>query len=92
MARWALDYLDASNSFFLETKDIACRMKAMLDIREQFLLIRLLSAEHAQIFASLVALVFQFDHGLGRIAGCGRTIGIEFSRGEISAEILGSPS
>jgi hypothetical protein len=39
VARWAFDYLNASNSFFLETQNIACRMKPMLDIRKQFLLI-----------------------------------------------------
>ena len=64
----------------------------MLDVGDQFLLIRLLPAENAQLFAPLVALIFQLDNGLGCIARRTRAVWIEFPLSEIGAESLGSTS
>lgn len=57
----------------------------MLAVGEQFLLIRLLPAENAELFASLVSSFFQLDYDLRYIAGRPRAVGIEYPSREISA-------
>ena len=69
MTRRALDNLDPPYAIFFQTKDIARRMQAVLNVGKQFLLVQLLPAKDAQLFASLVTLLLQLDHALGCVAG-----------------------